>query len=156
VPPYWTSRPMILLSQHFLLEEFTRSELAIRHSIDNTPPPDVLENLKLLAETLERVRSILNHPLHISSGYRCPALNVVARGSKTSAHMSGLAADFSCPGFGTPSKIVHELALCKPELNFDQVILEFPPNGWVHLGISGVPRGQVLTYNGQTYERFTA
>jgi len=147
---------MILLSPHFLLTEFTRSDLAIRHGIDNTPPSDVLENLKLLAETLERVRSILNHPLYISSGYRSPALNKAARGSKTSTHMSGLAADFECPGFGPPEKVVRELALHKFDLNFDQVILEFPPNGWVHLGISGAPRGQVLTYNGQTYERFTA
>lgn len=149
---------MILLSPHFTLQEFIRSDLATRHGIDNTPSQSVLENLKLLAETLERVRAILDRPLYISSGYRSPKLNKVAKGSKTSAHMRGCAADFECPGFGTPEAVVGELAKHVGELGADQIILEFPPNGWVHIGISdaGAPRGQVLTYSGGVYERFVA
>lgn len=150
---------MILLSSHFTLEEFIRSDLAIRHGIDNSPTPDVLENLKLLAETLETVRAILGRPLHISSGYRCPELNVVAKGSKTSAHMYGRAADFECPAFGPPAEIMKTLAPQAELLGADQIILEFPPNGWVHLGIAErgtVPRQQLLSYTGGSYERYVA
>ena len=54
-------------------------------------------------------QSFGNKPVLISSGYRSPKLNKAIGGSSTSAHMSGLAADFSCPGFGTPLAICKEL-----------------------------------------------
>jgi hypothetical protein len=47
------------LSEHFSLDEFTASETATRKSIDNTPPPVVTENLRMLAALLEQVRELL-------------------------------------------------------------------------------------------------
>lgn len=149
---------MILLSPHFTVQELIASEVAIRKGIDNTPPAEVLENLRLLAEALERVRSVLGSPLRINSGYRCPKLNSSIGGSKTSAHLQGLAADFTCPGFGTPEHIMRELVKHKDKLGYDQLIYE---GTWIHFGLpeEGYPKGQNLvakfSNGGVTYERFT-
>lgn len=132
------------LTDHFSLEEMTASETAARRGIDNTPSPAIIKNLTRTAQLLERVRVLLgSKPILVSSGYRSPALNAAVGGSKTSAHMQGLAADFICPGFGTP------LAICKRldslGVEFDQLIQE---GTWVHIGLAaeGIkPRRQVLT-----------
>ena len=47
------------LTEHFSLDELTASETALRKGIDNTPPPAVTEKLRMLAATLEQVRSLL-------------------------------------------------------------------------------------------------
>lgn len=147
---------MILLSPHFSVQELIRSEAAIRYGIDNTPTAEVLENLRLLAQRLERVRDVLGAPVRVTSGYRCPELNAKIKGSKTSAHMLGLAADIECPGWGNPKHVFEKLAANRDLIQFDQLILEFPPDGWVHLGIaeSGYQRGELLVYQGNGYERY--
>ena len=149
---------MILLSPHFTVHEFTRSATAIRKGIDNTPTAEVLENLKLLAESLERVRSILDRPLYITSGYRSPKLNAAIGSRPTSAHVKGLAADFECPEFGDPEVVMRKLVQHLPEIGADKLILEFPPDGWLHLSIPDMtyPKGEAWVYRGKTYERYTA
>lgn len=136
---------MIQLTKHFSVEEFTVSETAARKGIDNQLPMELLNNAARTCELLEEAREILgNKAIIITSGYRCPALNGNVPGSsKKSAHMQALAADFICPGFGTPYRIVEKL---QHELDgYDQLIYE---GTWVHLGLaeSGVaPRREVLT-----------
>ena len=146
---------MIMLSPHFTVQELVRSDIAIRKGIYNFPTADVLENLGVLAQKLETVRVILGRPVYISSGYRSEELNADIGGSKTSAHMLGLAADFECPAFGTPREVFEYLRKHEQEIGYDQLILEFPPNGWIHLGIKreGLRRGESLVYNGKSYER---
>ena len=58
------------LTDHFILAEFTTSQEASRRGIDNDPPPEIIENLYLLAMALEDVRERLGAPIVISSGYR--------------------------------------------------------------------------------------
>lgn len=132
------------LTEHFTMEELTRSDTARRLGIDNTPDGKELENLKKTAGMMEIVRSLLDdNPISVSSGYRSPKLNGSLVGtSRTSAHMRGQAVDFTCPGFGTPREIVRKLMACKEELLFDQLILE--GDAWVHIGFADAPRGQVL------------
>ena len=102
---------MTKLSEHFTLEELTFSATAQRKQIDNKPPAEVLENMKRLAAGLEEVRAALgNKPMRINSGYRSPKLNRAVGGARLSAHMAGYAADFVCPDFGSPLKIVKALA----------------------------------------------
>jgi hypothetical protein len=122
------------LSEHFTLDEFTTSQKATEKKIDNTKvTPEIIEHLRMLAITLEQVRSLLGgHPLHISSGYRCLALNRAIGSSDTSAHVRGYAADFTCSSFGTPKEIAKKLS--ESNIKFDQVINEIT---WVH--ISAVP-----------------
>ena len=139
------------LTKHFSLEEFTESNTATRLNINNDPPPEILSNLFLLASTMEEVRTLLDKPISINSGYRCPQLNKVIGGSKTSAHMKGLACDFISRQFGSPLAIAKEIS--ESTIQFDQLIYE---GTWVHIGLSDNPinqRREILTakfYGGKT------
>ena len=138
------------MSLHFSKSELTASDTAVRLGIDNTPSPQIVANLEVLAMGLEDIRDILGHPVRINSGYRCPKLNTVIKGSRTSAHMEGYAADFTCPAFGTPLEVVK--AIEKSPLAFDQCIQE---GTWVHISFAPEERRRVLTAhfgpNGTTY-----
>jgi hypothetical protein len=129
------------LSNHFFLDEFTHSQIAVREEIDNTPNAEHLANLSDLAMALEDVRSLLDCPIYISSGYRSPKLNVAAKGSKSSAHCRGMAADFTARQFGTPEDVCRKIEASG--LEFDQLILEFFQ--WTHFSIDPRMRRQVLT-----------
>lgn len=139
------------LTKHFTLLEFTASDAARRLRIDNTPGTTALHALQRLAELMEQVRDVLGGvPILISSGYRSAALNAAVGGSATSAHLLGLAADFTAPAFGTPRAICEELIAAG--LVWDQLILEHPSaeasgGRWVHIGLPqlGKPRRQILT-----------
>lgn len=133
---------MTPLSKNFTLEELIYSDTAARFDIDNTPPASIMPSLRLLATKLEFIREDLyNRPLRIYSGYRCPELNKRVGGSTNSAHMSGLAADFICPGYGSNAMVAQTIA--ESGLEFDQLILEY---GWVHIGFRvGSNRREVMT-----------
>ena len=134
----------MILSHHFALDEFTVSQEAVRRGIDNDPPERVIENLRKLAHSLENVRTLLgSFPLLISSGYRSPELNEAVNGSKNSAHMKGLAADFIAPHYGNPREVA--VAISRSQLIYDQVILE--GGRWVHFGLADQPRQEALTAN---------
>lgn len=131
------------LSPNFSLDELTHSEIAVRRGIDNTPDADMLANLQMLAEGMERVRAVLGYPVPISSGYRSPEVNAAVGGSVASSHLRGLAADFTCPGFGTPRDVALALVTHAGTIQFDKLILEF--DKWVHIQFSKEPRRIVLT-----------
>lgn len=149
--------PEMQLSEHFKLNEFTKSETAIRKRIDNTPGPAHASNLQKVCEKiLEPVRRHYGKPVRINSGYRGPALNAAVGGSSKSQHCNGEAVDFEIDGLANP-----ELAKWVSEnCDFDQIILEFydpkegPNSGWVHASYSeGKNRKQILTavsVNGKT------
>lgn len=128
------------LSKNFSLEEFLVSQTATRHGIDMTPPDWVIDNLgRLVKGCLQPLRDEAG-PIFVSSGYRPPDLNLKIGGSKTSAHMTGDAADLKVINqspFDTSELIV------AMELPFDQVIHEF--GRWVHLGVADILRGEKLT-----------
>ncbi len=129
------------LTPHFTLEEMTFSQTAMRKGIDNTPPPGVVVNLKRTAAGLEQVRAILNaNAMKISSGYRCPALNSAVGSKSTSQHILGQAADFTCPAFGNPERIIR--TILASGVDFDQVIHEF--DSWVHISFADANRKQAL------------
>lgn len=131
----------MMLSEHFNLNEFTASETATRKGIDNTPPAVVTEKLRMLAATLEQVRSLLgNNSIRISSGYRCLALNRAIGSGDLSAHVLGYAVDFTCPKFGTPKEVANKIA--ESSIRFDQIIFE---QKWVHLSVDPRNRREVLT-----------
>lgn len=128
------------LTEHFTLAEFTDSQTALRKGISNMPSEMAIANLHRVAEVLEQVRALFGKPLVISSGYRSPALNSAVGGASSSAHLTGLAADFTVPGM-TPSDTAK--AIVKAGIKFDQLIYE---GTWVHLGLSaGALRNEVLT-----------
>lgn len=119
------------LTEHFTLEEFTRSNIASRLRIDNRVPDELMANIQLTANKLELVRKVLGFPIMITSGYRCPLLNARVGGVSTSAHTKGLAVDFLC-AYGTPKEICQRLI--DTGVQFDKLIQEH--NQWVHIGFS--------------------
>ena len=133
------------LSEHFSLEELVASETAARTGIDNTPSPQLMPNLRALAQGLEQVRTALGGlPIHINSGFRCAALNSAVGGAKSSMHMRGLAADILCPQFGTPLEVCR--AIVAAGIVTDQIIHEF--GKWCHIAVASPgtqARRQLLT-----------
>lgn len=122
------------LSPNFSLQEFTKSQTAVRLGIDNTPEEDHLVAAQSLF--LMVVQPIRDHfgPTVLNSGYRGPALNEAVGGSATSQHCKGEAVDLEVPG--VPNAEVAEWI--RDNLDFDQLILEFytpgiPDSGWVHV-----------------------
>jgi len=129
------------LTEHFTLEELYASEFADRNNVDNMPTDaTVLNNLKWLADNLEGVRNVLNHPIHVNSAYRCLYVNAGLGSKPTSSHVKGLAADIICPSFGSPRAIVD--AIIKSNIQYDQVILEY--DRWCHIGFSPKDQTQRL------------
>ena len=125
---------MVRLSENFTLQEFTKSQTAIRKGLDNTPAEAHIENAKeLFANVVQKVRDNFGVTI-INSGYRGPDLNYAIGGSNTSQHTRGQAVDIECPG--TPNYDVAKWI--EDNLEFDQLILEFytpgiPDSGWVHV-----------------------
>ena len=122
------------LTQHFSIEELTKSQTGDRLGIDNVPGADALDCLKVLCEqVLEPLREHYG-PIFINSGYRCPELNKAVGGAGTSQHCLGQAADIEVPSVANGDLA----AWIAANLDFDQVILECyrkgqPHSGWVHV-----------------------
>lgn len=127
------------LSENFTLQEFCRSETAVRRGIPNNLPVDLLDNAKATAQMLQRIRGFLSKqagrdvPIRITSGYRCITLNRTLGSGDGSDHVQALAADWEAPAFGSPTEICEALAPMVSSLQIGQLILEFPDrDGWVH------------------------
>jgi hypothetical protein len=123
------------LSPDFSLHELTKSETALRLGLDNTPGEAEIESLRLLCEkVLQPVRDHFGKGVKVNSGYRSPESNAAVKGSKTSDHCFGRAADIEIPGVANA-----DLAQwIMDNLDYTQLILEFytpgiPDSGWVHV-----------------------
>ena len=128
------------LSRHFTYDEMTRSQYASRHGIRNLPhEPEEVQLMLLCENVLEPVRALFGRPIHITSGYRSPAVNDGIGGSQTSQHMKGQAADFVVEGL-EPQLIVNRIGLS--DVPFDQLICEF--DSWIHISRAEHPRSQML------------
>jgi uncharacterized protein YcbK (DUF882 family) len=136
------------LSEHFTLEELTRSEVAERKGLDNTPNASEVSNLVRLAGLLEEVRALLNKPILLNSGFRSKAVNDSVGSRDSSQHRIGCAADIRVPGM-TPKQVVE--ACIAANIGYDQIIEEF--GSWTHISVpntaSTAPRRQALTIDRQ-------
>jgi hypothetical protein len=125
-----------MLTPHFTLEEMIVSQTASREGINNSPTDEALINLRRVCEMLEAVRHILGgKPVLISSGYRCPELNAACGGSSNSEHMTGCAADFTCPGFGSPHDVCKKI-MSDPRIKYNQLIWEY--GDWIHMSVPAI------------------
>jgi len=127
------------LSSHFTLDEFCRSETAVRRGISNDLPAELLAAARATATMLEGIRSKLSAlagrdvPMSISSGYRCIVLNRAIGSSDSSDHVRAQAADWTAPAFGSPTDICEALAPYVSGLGIGQLINEYPDrHGWIH------------------------
>lgn len=141
---------MLRLTPHFTLDELIASDSAVANSIDNSPSPEHLANLKVTALGLEMVRLIVGAPIVITSGYRSKALNQFiyeqsGKPATQSAHTLGFAADFHA--IDKTNRIRMPMAKTARALvgllPYDQLILE--PGRCVHISFDPRLRGQVLT-----------
>lgn len=124
---------MIQLSKNFQLAEFLRSQTAARLGIDNgiAPGSTVEVNLKALCERLlQPIRDGLG-AVHVTSGYRCPALNKAIGATASSAHRYGRAADIVVTGYSPHAVCAWVIGQGLP---FDQLIHEF--GQWTHIAIA--------------------
>ena len=123
------------ISDHITYAEAIHSQTAKRKGIDNTPNPNQIEAMKLLAEKVfEPLREWVGGPIKVNSFFRSPELNTKIGGSKTSQHCKGQAIESDdVYGYKTNSDMYHWI---KENLSCDQMIWEFgtdtQPN-WVHV-----------------------
>ena len=131
------------VSANFHLSEFIDSGAAERLGLDNTPNAMAYATLRnVLIPAVQQIRDLLAVPLIIKSGYRSPAVNTAVRGASNSQHLTGNAADFIAPAYGTPMVICQRLVQEIAALKFDQLIFE---GSWVHVSFSARRRNEVLT-----------
>ena len=131
----------MLLTPHFTLEELTHTD---HRELDNTPNSSEINNLKRLAEMLEKVKTLLDgKPIMVNSAFRSKAVNDAVGSKDTSQHRVGCAADIRVPGL-TPDQVVK--AIIGSPIAYDQIIREF--DSWTHISVpnapSGTPRKQAL------------
>lgn len=116
------------LTANFTLDELTRT----RFALDNTPSPQVVENLRTLCEkVLQPLRDAVG-PVNVTSGYRSKLVNEAVHGARNSDHLYGYAADLQSPD-GDHRKIYDWL---KNNAMFSQLIYEFGNDKqpqWVHV-----------------------
>ena len=119
------------MTPHFSLAELTYTD---HREFDNTPPPEVLPNLRRIALLMEQVRSLLGQPIFITSGYRSKQVNDAVGSKDSSQHRIGCAVDIRVPGL-TPDQVVR--AIIASGLPYDQVIREF--DRWTHVSVPNTP-----------------
>ena len=142
------------LSEHFTLGELCKT----KHDTEdgNIPSRVAIENLKRICENwLEDLRYSYNmlyclepgedyetsknvEPIIINSGYRSPAVNLLAGGAKTSNHLSGCAVDIHCVGKEQMiryASILLDIADGTKQ-DFDELLLEQHGNVcWLHFAV---------------------
>lgn len=146
-------------TSHFSLAELSHSDVALRRGYDNTPNDREAANLqRLIEQLLEPARALLGVPMHINSGFRCPAVNAAVGGAQNSAHMDGRACDFVPVGMDLVAAFT---ALAHSDLPYDQIIIEC--NAWIHVAVAKVgadPRRMAMVAGGGPgkwfYRRVTA
>lgn len=124
--------------KYFTINELTKSTTATRKGINNAPDSSIKANLTALVDNvLDPLREKWGHPIKVTSGYRCPALNKAIGGASGSQHMKGQAADITSLSDSYEENAKLLKLLLTSNLPFDQVICEYPnakgqPN-WIHV-----------------------
>ena len=117
---------------NFTISELCKSDKAKQKNIKNTPNMTVADNmLNLIVHCLQPVRELIQKPMIITSGYRCPELNKLVGGVSNSQHLEGKAADFIVQG-ETVAGIIFKIQTSNIE--YDQLINEY--NKWVHISFN--------------------
>ena len=142
------------LTPHFTLGELCKTKHVTEDG--NIPSHVAIENLKRICENwLEDLRYSYNtlyclepgedyetsknvEPIIINSGYRSPAVNLLAGGAKTSNHLSGCAVDIRCVGKEQMiryASILLDIADGTKQ-DFDELLLEQHGNiCWLHFAV---------------------
>lgn len=119
------------ITKNFTYGEMIKSSTAKRLGINNIPPNDkIWKNLELLViNCLQPIRDKFG-PIKITSGYRSPELCVAIGSSINSNHTRGQAADIE-PFYNV--SLIEILNYVYKNINFRELILEYPTDGWLHI-----------------------
>ncbi|GAB2582609.1 D-Ala-D-Ala carboxypeptidase family metallohydrolase [Spirosoma areae] len=142
--------------------EAVKSATAIRLGIVNVPTPAQYANMVRAYNGLYVPICKQFGKLPVTSFFRSAKLNAAVKGSKTSAHLDGLAIDIDCDGLSHVSNF-QLYKFCRKNrkaLNYDQLILEGYDSttgqaAWVHIAFRQVePQRQqcliMVRKNGKT------
>ena len=138
---------MTTISKNFTLEELCASATAKAKGIRNNPgQTDVVNLCALVHNVLQPLRTAMQEPIKIGSGYRTLKLNTAVGGVRNSQHMKGEAADLCIDGDLTKGK--KWFNYIRDHLPYDQLIWEHNAKGlyWVHVSYraDGQNRKQVI------------
>lgn len=114
---------------NFQYWEFVSSINAVRAGIANIPTESEWKNIEAYAkDILQPLRNIVGR-IDISSGFRNEEVNNLAKSTNRSFHRLGMACDLE--PLDVPLMKLLEEAM---KMNVTEVIAEFFPHGWVHVG----------------------
>lgn len=141
------------ITKNFTYEELVRSSTAQAHKIDNVPPTVELGKLqRLCKEVLQPIRDKYGKPIWVSSGYRCPKVNTLVGGSKTSQHMKGEAADIKATKTSNADLFnLIKSMIEKKEIIVGQLIWEYGTKKepqWVHVSLPREKNNNQILYIG--------
>lgn len=114
-------------------KHFTWSEALYLHDwqVHVVPEyPDVMQAIKIQALKMDEIRNFLNRPITIDSWYRPIVYNESISGAKRSAHLFGMACDFTVKGLA-PNEV--RAALAPRLVEFNIRMENLPDSNWVHV-----------------------
>ena len=118
---------MKLISKYFKLDELIHTSTGLI----NVPDKEQFYNLqKLVTNVLDPLRELYGHPITVNSAFRSKAVNKLVKGSDTSEHMLGRAADIKCNDNALLYKLIRD------NFNYRQLIWEYGNDkqpSWVHV-----------------------
>jgi len=118
---------------HFTLAELIRSDTAAAYGLDNRPDKASLKRLLKLTRLILEPLRLRFGPIKVLSGFRSPELNWYVSLSRTSRHCRGEAADIV--PLDRAVGLMDIITYAHGHLSFQELILEHPPRGWVHVSI---------------------
>ena len=147
------------LSKHFTFGKLTITTSyphLLEQNRKDAMRPEILVKLGVLAYGCEQVRWVLGAPLLESSGYRNPALNTAAGGSKTSSHMRAESADLVPVGLTVEEAFAKLLANGYKLTCIHKVIIEGVKGKiWLHVQVKSLPEQDTIFYRTVDGEAFT-
>lgn len=134
----------IQLTEHFDLFQLTQTSHAQFQDKNRDVTPEQIQKLMEVAKLLEHVMFVLDTPITVNSGYRCPDLNKAVGSTDRSQHLLCEAADFT-PGqqdlgmaFRTLWKDVKENGSNVGQLIYETAERPYGVTSWLHISL-GVP-----------------
>lgn len=119
--------------RYFKFKELIRSSKADEKGIDNFPKDaEIIDNLILVMENLDKIREEYGLPIYISSGYRCDELNKAVGGVSNSQHKTGNAVDVNLGSIEKNRAFFNWVVCNRENIEFDQLIDE-SHFSWVHI-----------------------
>ena len=134
------------LSKNFTLSELTYSSTANANKVNKTPDRWELDNLKKLCnEVLQPIRDKWDDSIFINSGFRNPIVNRLVKGSTSSQHLKGEAADITVGSKSGNKKLFDMIVqlIENEEITVGQLIDE-KDYSWIHISLPYKRVNQIL------------